>query len=256
MTALAYGRHRRPLRSFPTTTAENPRRGLVSRMLFALFILAAVVAAGFSVLDLALRTADQVFVDRAALNPPAQADLTFGNHRVSFPGKWLTSPVALEDEMAVTASISLPYEKLLALVGAPSALDTAGEAKDHTVVIRMQMPVAAQEEVDLLNAVYLPKSVPVPAGGPAGLSARRFRDKTGYDNEVLYLGDEGGRLFVARCLDQSPGSGNDLVRRPCLFVHRISADVEAVTQFEPALLSDWRQLPSLVEALIRSITVR
>ena len=74
MTALAYGRHRRPLRSFPTTTAENPRRGLVSRMLFALFILAAVVAAGFSVLDLALRTADQVFVDRAALKRNAEVE--------------------------------------------------------------------------------------------------------------------------------------------------------------------------------------
>ncbi len=248
-------RNRAGLRSSAIHNTASESR-LTSRLAFATAALALMIATGFTIFDLALRTADKVFIDIAALTPPAQADIAFGHHRLSFPGDWLTSPLALSDEMATSASIRLPYNKLLALIGASSPLDGEDGTNPHDVVIRLQVPARPSDRVDLLSVVYIPKSIPVTAIGPAGLTMRHFLAKSGYDGETLYIGHEGGHQFIARCLEQNVNGAAEIVQRPCISTHRISDDLEAVLQFETALLVDWRKLDAMVNALVSSISVR
>lgn len=235
---------------------DGPGRRLTSRIAYATAMLALTIATVFTIFDLAMRTVDQVYIDRALLTPPTQADITFGRHRLSFPGDWLTSPLALEDEMVTSASIQLPYNKLLSLIGASSHVDDADGQNDKSIVIRLQFPTALPQGVNLLDSVYLPKSAALPATGPSGLTMRRFLNKSGYDGEILYHGREGDRVFYARCLTTPPTDEPVTVQRPCIHVHAVSDELEAVIQFEEPLLADWRQLGSLTDALVRSITVR
>lgn len=252
MTSRAMVARRVLVRRFDVSVNRGSGDGITSRVAFGMAMVAMTIAAAFTVFELALRTADQVFVDQAALTPPEQADVTFGTHRLSFPGVWLTSPAALDDEMATAVTLQVSYGKLLALLGASSALDTADGTNPYQIVIRLQMPPPGMADVDLLNEVYVPKSQSLSRDGPADLSARRFLAGSGYDNEVLYLGREQDAVFIARCVED----GTDVIRRPCLRTLAISPDLEAVAQFAPALLADWRKLDSLIDAFIRSITVR
>lgn len=254
MPAYALPR-RRAFRQFPTSFSEDRANGLTSRLAAMLGLLVIMVAIGFTVFELALKTADQVFIDQAMLTPPEQADVTFGRHRLSFPGQWLTSPLALDDEMATSAAVRLPYDKLLTLIGASSAVDMPDGTNPHDVVIRFQIPTPSARQIDLFNEIYVPKSVPVLANEKSGLKVRRFLAKTGYDGEYLYSGKVGESAFIARCLAPTKKAG-DIVRRPCLYLHPISDDLEAVVQFDLALLADWRMMGRQITALVNSISVR
>lgn len=252
MIAAAMRARRNPVRHFDVTTNPGKRSGFSARIAFGMAVVALTVATAIAIFEVALRTAESVMIDEALLPATEQADISFGDHRVSFPGAWLTGTGVLDDKMATVVTLRLPYDKLLSLKGTVSAVDTAEGANPHDVFLRLQVPPPGLSGIDLVNAVYLPKSRLLERPGPAGLSQRLFHANTGYDGEILYIGRDQETEFVARCST----SGDPTPSRACLRTVAISQNLEVVILFDPALLVDWRQIDDVVRALIRSITVR
>lgn len=97
---------------------------------------------------------------------------------------------------------------------------------------------------DRVRDIYPRYLVAEPTAGPNGLTLRRFRDGTPYQDEELAFESEAPAHFMARCsLRGVAGAGS------CLLERRIG-DADITLRFPRVWLSDWAAVASGVDRLL------
>lgn len=85
---------------------------------------------------------------------------------------------------------------------------------------------------------------------PAGLTARRFRDGTPYQGEILVSDENASGQFLARCSRE--GVGNAGI---CLLERRVG-DADVTFRFPRDWLSDWRSVAAGIDRLLNRLHPR
>ena len=88
-----------------------------------------------------------------------------------------------------------------------------------------------------LSSVYRQLFEGAPTAGPAGLILQPLRPGSGYDEEVLAIGEYGSQKWVARC--QTPQSN---VRPTCIRDVFVGRNISALISFPLHMLAEWKAI--------------
>lgn len=125
------------------------------------------------------------------------------------------------------------------------------EDEHRLIMVSLEPRMISRDMSARYDLVYRQLLNPTPLAAPAGLSAYRFEDGSGFANEVLYVGVRSGEApFVARCLEEA--AAPDAVT-PCERDIHLEGDLSLFYRFPRHLLPNWKELDSSVQLRVQSL---
>jgi len=234
----------RGLRRIALNLHAETEEKLTSQLVIGTTVMALMIAAAFSVFDIAIRTADALFVAQSETIRTEGLRYEINGRTFDVPGAYIAPNHGRNGSGAQGLTLRLPYSATLAATGV-----TNGEARPG-LEVPITLRVAAQNawlpDRVALERLYIPALANTVAHGPAGLRRYVFQPGSAYEGEVLFLGEEGGRLFLARCQADAGAA----LTYPCLRRVVLDDGLEAHVRFPHGVLSDWRRFDSAVTAFL------
>jgi hypothetical protein len=180
--------------------------------------------------------------------PQGDARIEMGPHQLLVSRALMRDPAQMAGGRLDRLDLVLGMETFAPLP-APSA-KTPEKAPPERLAIVLTPAQEGFSSIDMFGKVYARflSSENLPA--PAGLMQRRFRDKTPYEDRVLYLGVGTGRTFVALCPLPQPAEPD---KEPCVSSFRI-AGLDMALRFPAAHLGQWRRITETAFTLLETIT--
>jgi hypothetical protein len=134
------------------------------------------------------------------------------------------------------------------------ASDFSGNAADSPVVFLLiraaESDITEDERLQRVYVSYLtdPEGKP----GPFGLTQYTFREDSGYHNEDLFAGQEGGRTILLRCVRFSA----EVSSPSCLREVPLGHGVALTYRFKRANLGRWQEITSGIDRLVASFQAK
>ena len=130
----------------------------------------------------------------------------------------------------------------------------SGNAADSPVIFILlreeKFKISEQERLQRIYMGYVTDSAGV--SGPFGLTQYVFRDDSGYHGEDLFVGRDGSKPVVLRCVRFSP----EVPSPSCLRDERLASGVSLSYRFKRAHLGHWLEIARGIDQLIGSFRAK
>ena len=168
------------------------------------------------------------------------AEIVMGNNVLAAPRNMIRFEQARKGGVATRLDLYLRWPDLTGYTDAArDDFNYAGEQK-NIVFVSISESMMSRDMSGRYEPIYSELTEPSTEAAPKGLVSRRFTEKSGYANEMLYVGEQAGRTpFVVRCLVGETAAQS---LAPCERDIHVGQGLSLLYRFPRELLGDWKRL--------------
>ncbi len=171
--------------------------------------------------------------------------VAIGDDVVTAPANMIRNARARRDDLASRLDLYLRWPDMEGYTAeARNDFNHAGGQR-NIVFLSFEPRMMSRDMSGRLDLVYRRLIEPKGQLGPAGISLHAFKAQSGYSDEVLAVAENGGELFVARCLT---GANAEESLAPCERDISIGKGLSLTYRFPRELLGDWSRLDGAISA--------
>ena len=168
------------------------------------------------------------------------AEIVIGNNVLAAQRNMIRFEQARKGGVATRLDLYLRWPDLTGYTDAArDDFNHAGDRK-NIVFVSLSESMMSRDMSGRYEPIYSELTESSNDAAPKGLVARRFTEKSGYANEVLYVGETAGRApFVVRCLAGETAAQS---LAPCERDIHVGQGLSMLYRFPRELLGDWKRL--------------
>lgn len=168
------------------------------------------------------------------------AEIVIGNNVLAAPRNMIRFEQARKGGVATRLDLYLRWPDLTGYTDAArDDFNHAGDRK-NIVFVSLSESMMSRDMSGRYEPIYSELTEASTDAAPKGLVARRFTEKSGYANEMLYVGETTGRApFVVRCLVGETAAQS---LAPCERDIHVGKGLSLLYRFPHELLGDWKRL--------------
>lgn len=173
-------------------------------------------------------------------------EIVIGNNVVAVPANVIRFDQARRDGIASRLDLYLRYPEMDGYSeAARDDFNHTGPSKD-IIFLSFERQIMSRDMSGRFAPIYSSLIVQPGTPGPGGTTLYGFTEKSGYFNEVLAVGNRGGKdPFVARCLS---GQSAAQSLAPCERDILLGDELSLTYRFPREFLGDWQALDAAIAA--------
>ena len=177
------------------------------------------------------------------------AEIVIGNNVLAAPRNMIRFEQARKGGVMQRLDLYLRWPDLAGYSDAArDDFNHAGDQK-NIVFVSVSEAMMSRDMSGRFAPIYSELTEPSDEAAPKGLVARRFTEKSGYANEVLFVGEMPGHApFVVRCLDGETAAQS---LAPCERDIHVGQGLSLLYRFPRELLGDWKRLDQAMGRLAK-----
>jgi hypothetical protein len=223
---------------------EHPVGTKYAQRLFMIF-------AGLALVALLLSLTERLVGARIALGGHSSRtdvrEIVIGDDVLSVPENMIRLPEQRRSGNAGRLELYLSWPGLSGFNAAESAAFNGTPAKASLLFLSFEERAMSRDMSGRFEPIYKYLIEGAGAAGPSGLTRYVLPAKSGYLNEVLYVGeDEAGKKFVTRCSEEE----KENLIAACERDVQVGRNLSATLRFPVKLLGEWRALNAAFDPLM------
>lgn len=230
-----------------SVSAEPTSRELIDgRFMWRVFYVFAALALVSLAISLGGRHVGRSIAMAGHTDDTSAAEVVIGDNVLLVPRNTIRFPAARAGGSMQRLDLYLRWPDLAGYSDATRDDFNHAAGAPSIVFVSIGEQVMSRDMSGRYEPIYQELTEPTGVFGPAGLSIRKFTDKSGYLNEVLFTAARPNfQPYVARCLD-GPSAADSLA--PCERDILVGKRLSLSYRFPRELLGEWKALDARIAA--------
>lgn len=228
----------------------QPVRLLDTNFMWRVFFVFAALAAISVAISVSGRIVGRSIAMAGHTDDKTMAQIVIGNNVIETPKNTIRFADARRNGIAQKLDLYFRWPDLAGYSDAARGDFNHANGKPNILFVSFSQRMTSRDMSGRFAPIYSSLTAATDESAPAGLKTRVFTERSGYENETLYVAERPGRdPYVVRCL--AADSGVSLA--PCERDIQIGDDLTMSYRFPRELLAEWSALDAAMIKKARSI---